>query len=160
MTALKIIPAALSVVLLSLVTYLAYGFDQWIGMMAYTWAYLLFCVIAAIVIGAAWMPLLNKRAGIAALVAFATLAVHLVMPPPSERILRSALFEMPVGTSAQSIQGIVQKQYDGSQYKMPQISRDEERIYVSLINQEPGNCTGLTIHLRDEKVIRTEYMAD
>ena len=157
---MKVFPAVLSIVLLGIFSYLAYGFDQWVGMMAYTLPYLIFCLIAAAVIGAAWIPLLNKRAYVAGLVAFAALSVHLLLPPPSERILRSALMQMPAGTSADSIEGIVQEAYKGSPYSLPEITRETNRIHVSLIHQEPGNCTSLTIHLKDGRVVGSEYVPD
>ena len=157
---MKALPAFLSTGLLALLVYLAYMMDQWVGVMAFTWPYLLFCLISAAVIGGAWIPWLGKRAYLAGLVAFALLSVHMLMPPPSERILRSASLKLVPGTHEEAIQGILAEEYDGTAYSMPEITREADRVHVSLIYHEPGNCTALVLHLEDGKVVGSEYMPD
>ena len=127
---IRAIPAILSTVSFGMVLYLAYMMDQWVGVMAFTLPYLLFCLIGAAVTAGCWIPLLKKRAYVVALVAFALLAVNLLLPPPSERILRSASLRIPLGSSADSVESVVTAEYQGSRYRLPTITREPERIFV------------------------------
>ena len=160
MKMMRAIPALLSTASFGMILYLAYMMDQWVGVMAFTWQYLVFCLVVAMIVGATWIPLLNKLACIAVVVAFALLAVNLLLPPPSERILRSASIRLAPGDSAESIHQVLQEAYDGSDYGLPTITEEPDRIFVSLISQEPGNCTALIIHLKDDMMVSSEYLAD
>ena len=157
---MKVLPAILSTLLFGLLLFMAYMLDQWVGVMAFTWSYLLFCVISAVVVAGAWIPLLNKRAWMAGIVVFSLLAVNLLLPPPSERILRSASFRLVPGTSADSVSQVLKDEYDGSAYSLPSITEESDRIHVSLMSQEPGNCTALIILVEEGVVVGCEYSAD
>ena len=160
MKMMRAIPALLSTASFGMILYLAYMMDQWVGVMAFTLPYLLFCLVAAAITAGCWIPLLNKRAYVVALVAFSLLAVNLLLPPPSERILRSASLRLVPGTDADTIQQVLKEEYDGSAYSMPSITEEPDRVFVSLLNHEPGNCTALIIHLEEGVVVGCEYSAD
>lgn len=157
---IKTVLAILSVILLAILGYFAYGLDQWLGVVAFTYRYLLFCAISALLFWAAWLPVLRKRAFVVGLAVFAILSAHFLLPPPSERILRSVLLRIPPGTNADSIETIVQEEYEGSGYVLPQITREDTRIHVSLVSQRSGNCTALIIKTEEGVVISNEYSAD
>ena len=157
---MKILPAVLSVTLFILIAFLTYAMDQWLGVAAFTMPYLLFCMLIALIVGAAWMPLLEKRACVAALAAFCLLSLVAFLNQPAERVLRSAMIRMPARTNADLIEGIVARQYEGTGYTMPQITREAERVDVSLANQEPGNSTGLIIHIKNGKVTGSVFVPD
>ncbi len=157
---MKNILAILSVILLAILGYFAYGLDQWLGIVAFTYPYLLFCAISGLLFWGAWFPILKKRASLVGLAVFAILTANFLLPPPSERILRSVLLRLPPGTSSDSIERIVEEEYDGSGYVLPQITRDDTRIHVSLLSQRSGNCTALIIKTDDGVVVSSEYSAD
>ncbi|MGA0845523.1 MAG: hypothetical protein ACO3RV_03210 [Luteolibacter sp.] len=157
---MKTLSAVLSTILMALVAYLAWSLDQWVGIVAYTVPYLLFCAIAALFFWAAWYPMLKKRAVLVGFSAFAILAANFVLPPPSERILRSVLLKLPPGTDAQSIESIVGEEYERSGYTLPRITREDSRIHVSLMSQQLGNCTSLLIQTDNGVVVNSKYSAD
>ena len=157
---MKILLTIISIALLGMLSYLVWGFDQWLGIVAYTLPYLLFCVATGLLFWGAWLPVLQKRAVIVGSLVFAMLAVNFVLPPPSERILRSVLLRVTPGTNVDAVEGIVEDAYDGSSYKLPQITHEPDRIHVSLLSQEAGNCTALIIHTNDGVVVSSSYSAD
>ncbi|MEY3395847.1 MAG: hypothetical protein RL346_2084 [Verrucomicrobiota bacterium] len=157
---MKTFLAVISVILLAIIGYFVYALDQWLGIAAFTLNYLLFCAIAAMAYGAAWYPVLRERTLIVGLAVFTILSANLLLPPPSERILRSVLLQIPPVTPSGSVEGIVSEAYDGSGYALPQIDRDDNRIHVSLLSQRSGNCTSLIFRTRDGVVVSGEYIAD
>jgi len=54
----------------------------------------------------------------------------------------------------------VKEAYDGSGYVLPRITREDARIYVSLLSQQSGNCTALILRTKDGVVVSGEYSAD
>jgi len=48
--------------LVALVAYIAYVAAQWLGVVAFTYRYLLFCLIASLALGAAWFAMFRKHA--------------------------------------------------------------------------------------------------
>ena len=157
---MKILLAVLSAILLAILDIFAYGLDQWLGIMALTYPYLLFCAIIALLYWAMWIPILRKRALVVGLAVFAILSVNLLLPPPSERILRSVLLRIPSGTRSDAIEEIVRHEYDGSGYVLPQITKENNRVHVSLLSQQSGNCTALIIRTHDGIIVSSEYSAD
>ena len=157
---MKTILAVLSAILLAVLGFFAYGLDQWLGIVAFTYPYLLFCATTALLFWLAWIPILKKRAFLVGLSVFAILSVKFLLPPPSERILRSVLLKIQPGASADSIETIVKEAYDGSGYVLPRITREDARIYVSLLSQQSGNCTALILRTKDGVVVSGEYSAD
>lgn len=157
---MKILLTTLSVILLAVLCFFAYGLDQWLGIVACTWPYLLFCTISALLFWGAWFPILRKHSLVVGLAVFSILSANFLLPPPSERILRSVLLKIHPGTSSDSIQAIVEQEYEGSGYPLPRITREDSRIHVSLLSQEPGNCTALILNTKDGAVISSEYSAD
>src|SRR5210317_2074698 len=92
---MKTLLAVISAILLAILSYFAYMFDQWLGIVAFTFPYLLFCTITALLFWAAWFPILRKPALVVGLAVFCILAANFLLPPPSERILRSVLLKLP-----------------------------------------------------------------
>lgn len=152
------------VLLVSLVAFVAYIADQMFGVVAFTYGYLAFCLLAALAFGLAWRACFPKSAPAFALVVFAILAANFLLPPPSERLLRFAMLKAKPGTDASAILDIVKQQYEGSSYEMPRISEDEsggfDRIHVSLLSQKEGNCTSVIFLIENGKVSRGIFSPD
>lgn len=150
----------LMTVLVAIVAWLAYCLDQWLGIVAFTYQYLLFSAVAAMVFYALWFMSVRKHAILVGVAVFAILAANLLLPPPSERILRSVLLQVPAGTDAEAIERIVKEEYDGSGYVFPRITREDGRVAVSLLSQQSGNCTAIIFQTEDGMVVDSEFMAD
>ncbi len=152
------------VILLALVACCAYVADQLFGVVAFSYRYLLFCIVAAALFGAVWFMSFRKNAILFGLLVFSILAMNFFLPPPSERFLRSAMLKIPPGTEADFIEKIVTEEYAGSSYLNPNIYKDHfgniERVHVSLLNQSAGNCTSLLFLVEDGVVTRGIYSAD
>ncbi len=157
---MKTLFAVLSAILLAIIAFFAYAFDQWLGIVALTYTYLLYCAIVALFYWAAWYPSLKKHAILVGLVVFAILSTNFLLPSPSERLLRAALLRIPPGTDAESIERIVKDEYDGSGYVLPRITRDDTRVHVSLLSQEAGNCTAIIFDIKDGIVVDRRFSAD
>ncbi len=157
---MKTIFAVLSALLLAIIAFFAYVFDQWLGVVAFTYPYLFFCAIVGLLYWAAWYLILKKRAMCVGLAAFALLALNFLLPPPSERILRSALLRIPQGTSVEFIERIVKDEYNGSGYALPQITKDDTRVHVSLLSRQAGNCTAIIFKIEDGIVVDRWFVAD
>jgi hypothetical protein len=155
------IPLVLLVTLVALVAFIA---DQMFGVVAFTYGYLAFCLLAALAFGGAWHACFPKSAPAFALGVFAILAANFLLPPPSERLLRSAMLKAAPGTDASAIVDIVKQQYEGSPYAMPRIYEDKaggfDRVHVSLLSQKPGNCTSVIFLIEDGKVSRSIFSPD
>jgi hypothetical protein len=152
------------VLLVSLVAFVAYIADQMYGVVAFTYGYLAFCLLAALVFGAVWYFCLPESAPAFALIVFAILAANFLLPPPSERLLRSAMLKAKPGTDASAIANIVKHQYEGSPYEIPRIYEDEsggfDRIHVSLLSQKPRNATSVIFLIEGGKVSRSIFSPD
>jgi len=152
------------ILLIALVAFVAYIADQMFGVVAFTYAYLAFCLLVALVFGAAWRACFPKSAPAFALIVFAILAASFLLPPPSERLLRSAMLKAKPGTDASAIAEIVKQQYENSPYGMPWIHEDEsggfDRIHVSLVYQKPRNATSVIFLIENGKVSRSIFSPD
>jgi Ca2+/Na+ antiporter len=150
--------------LVALVAFVAYIADQMFGVVAFTYAYLAFCLLAALVFGAVWRACFPKSAPAFALVVFGIIAANFILPPPSERLLRSAMLKAKPGTDASAIVDIVKQQYEGSPYEMPQIHEDKsggfDRVHVSLLSQKQRNCTSVIFLIENGKVSRSIFSPD
>lgn len=155
------IPLVLLVTLVATVAYLA---DQMLGVVAFTYGYLGFCVLAALAFGAVWHACFPKSSPVFALAVFGILAANLLLPPPSERLLRSAMLKAAPGTDASAIVDIVKQQYEDSPYEMPWIHEDKaggfDRVHVSLLSQKAGNCTSVIFLVENGKVSRSIFSPD
>lgn len=154
----------LFVLLVGLVAYSAYVADQWLGVVAFTYRYLLFCIIGSVVLGAIWFGVFKKHTLLVGLGVFSLLAANYFLSPPSERLLRSAMLKIPPGTDADAIETIVKQEYQNSPYVLPRISEDRaagfERVHVSLLSQEAGNCTAILFLVEDGVVVRSMFSRD
>lgn len=152
------------VLLVALVASAAYVADQMFGVVAFTYRYLAFCLLAALAFGGVWHACFRKSASAVALVVFGILAANILLPPPSERLLRSAMLKTIPGTDASAIVGIVRQQYEGSSYAVPWIHEDQgggfDRVHVSLLSQEAGNSTSVIFLIQDGRVARSIFSAD
>jgi hypothetical protein len=155
------IPLALLVTLIAFVALIA---DQMFGVVAFTYGYLSFCLLAALAFGGAWHACFPKSAPAFALLVFAILAANFLLPPPSERLLRSAMLKATPGTDASAIVDIVKQQYEGSSYAMPRIYEDKsgglDRVHVSLLSQKSGNCTSVIFLIDNGKVTHRIFSPD
>jgi len=152
------------VLLVTLVAFVAYIADQMLGVVAFTYGYLAFCLVAALAFGGAWHACFKKSGAVFALVVFAVLAANLVLPPPSDRLLRSVMLKAPPGTDASAIVDIVKQQYEDSPYEMPMISEDRmggfDRVHVSLLSQKSRSCTSVIFLVENGRVSRSIFSAD
>ena len=150
--------------LFALVAYTTYVADQMFGVVAFTYRYLAFCLLAALAFGGGWHACIRKSASAVALVIFGILAANILLPPPSERLLRAAMIKTARGTAASAIAGIVKQQYGGSSYAMPWIHEDQtgglDRVHVSLLSQRPRNSTSVIFLIQDGRVSRSIFSAD
>ncbi|MGA0845319.1 MAG: hypothetical protein ACO3RV_02170 [Luteolibacter sp.] len=150
--------------LLTLVASVAYLADQMYGVVAYTYGYLAFCLLSTLVLGAVWRVGYPKSAPVFALAAFSSLAVNFVLPAPSARLQRAAMLQAAPGTDSSVIEDIVIKQYKDSPYALPWIHADKaggrDRVHVSLLSQNPRNCTSVIFILENGKVSRSIYSPD
>lgn len=157
---MRVLTATLLAVPLAILADFVYGLDQWLGVIAFTYWYLLFCAMVALLYWSVWFMTLKKYATLVGSAAFAVLAAVLLLPPPSERILMSALLRVPPGTDSDAIERIVEEEYGGSGYALPRITKEDARVYVSLLSQEAGNCTTLIFKIEDGIVVSGEYIPD
>ena len=148
--------------------------DQLYGVVAYTYRYLLFCILVSLVSVAQWYGVYGKRAALVGFVVFSLFAGQFFLPSPSERILRSAMIKIPPGTDAGEIETIVLQAYEGSAYAPPSISREQskvhmepdqparelESVHVSLSSQDPGNCTAIAFLVEDGVVVHRFFAPD
>lgn len=152
------------VISLALVAFSAYVADQLFGVVAFTFGYLVFCLLAAVAFGGTWHACFKNSGLAAAFVVFGVLAMNFFLPPPSERLLRSAMIKASPGTAASAIPDIVKQQYEGSPYEMPWIHEDRsggyDRIHVSLLSQKAKSCTAAIFLVENGRVSRTIYSAD
>lgn len=152
------------VLLVTVVAFAAYVADQMLGVVAFTFGYLAFCLLAALVFGGIWYAFFRRSALMLALVVFGILAVNFFLPPPSERLLRSAMLKASPGTDASAIADIVKQRYEGSPYAMPQIHEDKaggfDRVHVSLLSQKAGNCTSVIFLVKNGQVSRSIFSPD
>lgn len=155
------IPFVLS---LALIAFAAYVADQMFGVVAFSFGYLVFCLLAAVALGGIWHACFKKAGLVASLVVFGVLATNFYLPPPSERLLRSAMLNAPPGTEASKILGIVKQQYEGSTYAMPWIHEDRaggfDRVHVSLLSQEAQSCTSAIFLVENGRVSRSIFSPD
>ncbi|MFK7852246.1 MAG: hypothetical protein AB8D78_14815 [Akkermansiaceae bacterium] len=151
----------LSAVLLAFAAFLA---DRMLGVVAFAYGYLTFCLLAALVFGGVWYACSKKYSMAFALIVFGALSANFFLPPPSERLLRSAMLEAPPGTDAGAIEDIVERQYEGSRYAMPTISRDRagrfDRVHVSLLSQKSRSCTSIIFLVENGRVSRSIFSPD
>jgi hypothetical protein len=150
--------------LVTLVASAAYVADQMLGVVAYTYGYLAFCLIAALAFGGVWHACFRRSASAFALVVFGILAANFFLPPPSERLLRSAMLKATPGTDASVIVDIVKQQYKDSPYTMPWIHEDQaggyDRVHVSLLSQKARNCTSVIFLVENGRVSRSIFSPD
>lgn len=155
------IPPVLLVTLVALAAYVA---DQMFGVVAFTYGYLAFCLLAALAFGGIWHTCFRKSSLVFALVVFGILAANFFLPPPSERLLRSAMLKATPGTDASAIVDIVKQQYEDSPYGMPWIHEDQagglDRVHVSLLPQKARSCTSVIFLIENGRVSRSIFSPD
>ena len=150
--------------LAAFVAFAAYVADHLLGVVAFTYSYLAFCLLAALAFGGVWQACFGKSGAAFGLVVFGVLAANLFSPPPSERLLRSAMLMAPPGTDASVIVDIVKQQYEDSPYAMPWIHEDRaagfDRIHVSLLSQKARSCTSVIFLVETGRVSRSIFSPD
>lgn len=161
MKTLSSIPLVLLPVFIAFAAYIA---DHLLGVVAYTYNFLAFCLLAALAFGGVWHARFRKSGPAFALVVFGILAANLFLTPPSERLLRSAMLKAPPGTDASAIVDIVKKQYEESSYAMPWIHEDRaggfDRVHVSLLSQKAKSCTSVIFLVENGRVSRSIFSPD
>ena len=148
--------------------------DAMLGVAAFTYGYLVFCLVAALVLGAGWLACFRKHALLVGLGVFSLLAINLFLPPSSERLLRSAMLKLPPGTDADAIESIVMQEYKGSAFGLPRITKERvnvsmqpdeparelEQIHFSLSSQQPGNATSISFLIENGVVVKSYFAPD
>jgi hypothetical protein len=157
--------SSISLVLLAaLVAFAAFMADHLLGVVAFTYGYLAFCLLTALAFGVAWRACQGNSGSVFALVVFGGLAANLVLPPPSDRLLRYVMLKAPPGTDASAIVDIVKQQYADSPYAMPWIHEDRaggfDRIHVSLLPQKARSCTSVIFLVENGRVSRSIFSPD
>jgi hypothetical protein len=151
-------------ILCTFVASAAYVADQLLGVVALTYGYLAFCLLTALVFGAIWHACFRSFSWVSALVVFGILGANFFLPPPSERLLRSAMLAAKAGTDASAVVDIVKQKYEDSPYAMPWIHEDRaggfDRIHVSLLSQEHRSCTSVIFLVENGRVSRSIYSPD
>ena len=161
MKKLSSIPLVLLAVFVAFAAYIA---DHLLGVVAFTYTYLAFCLLAALAFGGVWHACFRKSGPAFGLVVFGILATNLFLTPPSERLLRSAMLKAPPGTDASAIVDIVKEQYEDSPYAMPWIHEDRaggfDRVHVSLLSQKAKSCTSVIFLVENGRVSRSIFSPD
>ena len=139
---------------------LIYVLDHWLGIVAYTIPYLLFSAVISLVSGTIWFAIRNRNSVWIGLAVFAIFGMVIVLSPSSERILRSSMLSIKPGTNSSEIENVVAAKYGGTRFVMPLISRESERVHVSLISQKAGNCSSVIFHIQDGVVVDRKFIAD
>ena len=157
--------SSISLVLLAvLVAFAALMADHLLGVVAFTYGYLAFCLLAALAFGGAWRACRGNSGSMFALVVFGVLAANFVLPPPSDRLLRAVMLKAPPGTDASAIVDIVKQQYEDSPYAMPWIHEDRaggfDRVHVSLLSQKARSCTSVIFLVENGRVSRSIFSPD
>ena len=146
--------------LLAILLCTIFGLDDWLGILAFKYRYLAFCLLVAGTVSTAWLANSRKCALTLGLSVFALLMTPFFMSEPSSRILRGVLIDVQPGTHGDEIEEMVWNAYSESVYVMPRITRSDKRIHVSLLTQEPGDCTAAIFYLADGVVVNAEFSAD
>ena len=161
---MKLLPSLSLFLLAALIAYAAYVADNLFGIVAFADGYLIFCAVAAFAFGGAWRALTGTSGLVFGLLVFGILAVNFVLPPPSERLLRSVMLKAPAGTDASTIVDIVKQEYKDGPYAMPWIHEDRaggfDRIHVSLLPQQAKSCTSAIFLVQNGRVSRSIFSPD
>ena len=164
----------LFVLVVAVVAFCAFVADSTRGVVAFTHGYLFFCLVSALVLGAAWFACFGKQAPLVGCLVFGLLAAALVLPAPSARLLRSAMLKLPPDTDAGAIEAVVKQEYAGSAYAIPRMSRKRanismepgeparqlERIHFSLSSHDPSDSTSISFIIEDGAVLQGSFAAD
>ena len=158
----------ITVVLLSVFTVVVLGFvlfftlvlDHWVGLLAFQGRYVAFSLLLAGSIGAGWLVVSKRVALGVGAAALALLLAPFFLSEPSSRILRQVLNDVESGMPGELVIGMVEAAYEDSEYVMPRINHEADRIHVSLSSQHPGDCTALIFHLANGVVVKSEFSAD
>jgi len=154
----------LIVLLFVFVAAVAYVADQMFGVVAFGSLYSIFCILAALALGGIWHASFKKSGPVFGCVVFGVLMANFLLPPPSERHLRSVMLQAPPGTDASAIVHLVKQQYGNSPYEMPLITEDRsgnvDRIHVSLLSQKARNCTAAIFLIENGRVSQSLFSAD
>lgn len=161
---MKILAATFCLVLVALMALLLLALDHWLGIAAYSLPFLASCALFATLLGVAWRFSVRRYTFAVSVCAFAILSMPWSLPPSSARLLRVAMMRVPRQADANSIRATVREVYRDSGYALPQISiepsGDVERIHVSLISQEPGNCTSIHFLVKGGVVVHRFFSPD
>lgn len=155
------IPKAFAAIVLTFaflfLMFFVWGFDQAFGILAYRFHYMVFATVVLTSVTALWHLAIGHFTGVAAIAVAFILALPHLLPAPSERLLVSALRQVEIGADASEVEKAVQDAYAGSSYEVPSVylrqGNGEDRLYVTLLEQDRGNCTAITFLLRDGKVV-------
>lgn len=162
------------ILLVAITAYFAYVADCWFGVVAFTYGYLLFCFVTSLSLGALWFAFFKKHALLVSGVVFSLFAANYFLPPPSERLLRSALLKIPLGSDGDRIETIVRQEYEGSGYVIPRISKEQinvlmkpdeptrqvDRVHFSLLSQDRSNVTAISFLIEDGVVVKRSFSPD
>ena len=150
--------------LAAFIAFAAYTADCLFGVVAFTYGYFTFCLLTALALGGVWHLCSRKFGTLFGVAVFIVLSTNFFLPPPSERLLRSAMLKITPGTDASAIVDIVRQEYEGSPYVMPWIHEDRaggyDRVHVSLLSQRAGNCTAVIFLIVNGQVSHRIFSLD
>lgn len=157
-----------TVALLSLLTVFVLGvlvcfvmaLDDWVGILAFGAQYFGFSLLVAVALGVGWTVVSNRVAIGVGVVALALLLAPYFFTEPSSRILRQVLNEVESGMPGDLVVGLVEAAYRDSDYVMPRINHETDRLFVSLSSQHPGDCTAIVFQLANGVVVSGSFSVD
>jgi hypothetical protein len=160
----KVVYAIVIIMAVSLLALLLFALDDWLGIAAFTLPFLVTSGLLATLVGVIWRVSVWRNTHVATFCAFAILSLPWTLPPSSARLLRLALIRVPREAGPDSIRSTVREVYRDSGYTLPHISvepsGDFERVHVSLISQEAGNCTSIHFLVKGGVVVHRFFSPD
>jgi len=139
---------------------IVHGLDDWLGILAYPLRYVAIASGLAGLVALPWFLHNNRSGSLAGGLALLTLLTPYVTPAPSSRLLRSAMISVPFGATEVQVRASVAEAYARSDYELPLIQSEENKIHVSLSNQRPGDCTSVSFHTEAGRVVHKSFSCD
>ena len=157
---MMVLATTVTTLVVAVILYVAYGLDDWLGLLAYKPQYLALCVLVACGLATLWLDQSKRAAYVVGFGVFTLLVSPYLAAEPSARILRGVLIDVQPGMEADRVVALVESAYQDSDYEMPRIEHEAHRIFVSLLAHPPGHCTAAIILLEDGKVVKDRFSAD
>lgn len=162
MSVVKLLTFALLGLCVGVMLLVIYALDDWLGLLAYKTHYLAFCGLFSLAVFAI-VRLAARRQAVpvaAGLIALALLITPYLIGTPSSRILRAVLIDVQPGMVDEYVEALVVSAYQDSGYAMPIITRETDRMLVSLQSQRVGDVTSAIFLLDNGVVVSDSFSPD